>query len=112
MAERSEPLEKRRFSESWVRGQPLRFSSSARFLVLDAEAAVDEEYAKLRRRVVWDEQGVREKDEVIAEAFANGTEAHFGKIFPSCTIPLMSDANVEWVQWTIFAFITTISYII
>ena len=48
---------------------------------LEAKAAMDKEWKRLRDKNVWDERGVREWDDVRAEAKRKGQEVHIGYIF-------------------------------
>ena len=49
-----------------------------------AMLAMDEEWNKLMRQLVWDMASVREYDEVVAEAKLNKIKVHFGDIFGIC----------------------------
>ena len=45
-----------------------------------------EQYDELRKRPVWNEDTVREYDEVAAEACDKNMEVHFGRISDICVI--------------------------
>ena len=49
-----------------------------------AKKAMDAEWDKLRKRVVWDESGVREWAEVAAKAKNENKKVHVGRVFGIC----------------------------
>ena len=49
-----------------------------------AEEALVKEWNKLRNAGVWDEQNVREWNDVATEARTQNTKAHMGRIFEIC----------------------------
>ena len=51
-----------------------------------AVKAMDDEWNKLSKQIVWDLNTAREQDEVVAQARSNNTEVHFGDIFGICGV--------------------------
>ena len=51
-----------------------------------AMKAMDDEWNKLSKQVVWDLTTVREQDEVAAQARNNNIKVHFGNIFGNCGV--------------------------
>ena len=49
-----------------------------------AQAALDKEWAKLRKAGCWDEKNVREWDDVVAEYRKKGKKAHVARLFEIC----------------------------
>ena len=51
-----------------------------------AMKAMDDEWNKLSKQIVWDLNTVREQDEVAAQARCNNIKVHFGDIFGICGV--------------------------
>ena len=51
-----------------------------------AMKAMDDEWNKLSKQIVWDLNTVREQDEVAAQARRNNIKVHFGDIFGICGV--------------------------
>ena len=51
-----------------------------------AMKAMDDEWSKLSKQVVWDLTAVGEQDDVAAQARNNNIKVHFGCIFGICGV--------------------------